>query len=66
MKAAMKSVEEIESLQPVLPGMPKELNRHVRIAINHMKKRRATLIDQGTRIDAEIHGLDVALEALEE
>jgi hypothetical protein len=66
MKAAIKSAEEIEGLQPVLPGMPKELNRHVKIAINHMKKRHAALNEQLLRIEGEMSGIREALEALGE
>lgn len=61
----VKSVEETEGLQPVLPGMPKELNRHVKIAIKHMSKRRDALLDQRSRLTTEIDGLDAALLALE-
>jgi len=64
--AAVKSTEEIVGLQPVLPGMPKELNRHVKIAINHMTKRLTTLNGQRFKIDQEIDGLKAALAALEE
>lgn len=64
MKAAMKSAEEIEGLQPVLPGMPKELNRHVKIAINHMEKRLTALLNQRDKLIKEIEGLLQALEAL--
>ena len=62
MKAAMKSVEEIEGLQP---GMPKELNRHVKIAINHLNKRRDALLERSRVIHKEIEEIDAALMALE-
>lgn len=65
MKAAMKGAEEIESLQPVLPGMPKELNRHVKIAINHVNKRRDILLSKRTQLQTEIEEIDAALLALE-
>ena len=42
----------------------KKLNRHVVIAINHMKKRRLTLISQSESLKREIDDLDEALAAL--
>ena len=62
----MKDVDEIVEREPVLPGIPKELNRHVKIAINHITKRLTTLNGQRFKIDQEIDGLKAALAALEE
>ena len=61
----MKDVDEIVEREPVLPGMPKELNRHVKIAINHLNKRRETLLAQRSRVTREIEEIDAALLALE-
>ncbi len=43
---------------------PKKLNRHVVIAQNHMKKRRAALDEQIAALTAERDGLDAAILAL--
>lgn len=40
-------------------------NRHVVVALNHMNKRRETLVAQRDKIDAEIKELDTAIAALE-
>ena len=43
---------------------PKKLNRHVVIALNHMNKRRESLLEKRAEITKEIEELDAAILAL--
>jgi hypothetical protein len=43
----------------------KKLNRHVVIALAHMNKRRAVLLEQKAKVTKEIEELDAAILALE-
>lgn len=45
--------------------IPKKFNRHVVIALNHMNKRRDTLLAKRAELNREIEELDAAILALE-
>ena len=53
-----------EPKQEELP-LPKKLNRHVVIALNHMNQRRTSLLAKRIELTKEIEELDAAILALE-
>jgi hypothetical protein len=52
--------KEVVGVEPV-----RKMNRHVVIALNHMKVRRETLIEKRSALNEEIEELDAAILALE-
>lgn len=59
----MSALAQVEQNQ-TLPGL-KKMNRHVTVAINHINKRRETLLAQRAKVNQELEELDAALLALE-
>ena len=43
----------------------KIVNRHVKIALNHLYQRRAALLEKRAKLNEEIEELDAAILALE-
>ena len=46
-------------------GVAPRRNRHVEVALSHMRKRLRALETQQAKLQLEIDGLDVAIKALE-
>lgn len=45
--------------------IPAKKNRHVTIALNHLRKRRGALEAQGKAIQTQLEEIDAAIKALE-
>lgn len=64
MKTAVEDVIDVRQ-QISLPGLPKKMNRHVVIALNHLNKRREVLLAKAGELRKEVEEIDAAILALD-
>lgn len=64
MKISPDAAEELPLNDERFPE-PKKLNRHVVIAISHMKKRKTTLEAQIYKLSKELSEIETSIKALE-
>jgi hypothetical protein len=65
MKVAEDAAQELPLNDERQPEPELKKNRHVVIALNHMRKRRATLEQQDRKLQKELEEIDAAILALE-
>lgn len=61
---ASAAIAELPLNDDRVPEVKKQ-NRHVAIALNHMRVRMTQLVEKRAVLDSEIEGLSIAIESLE-